>query len=85
MLRSLVRFSIRFRRVVIALACLLLGYGAYVIPHAKYDVYPDFAPPQAVIQSEAPGLSPEEVESLVTRPVEYAINGATNLDSIRSQ
>jgi CzcA family heavy metal efflux pump len=85
MLQGLVRFSIRFRGVVIALACLLLGYGAYVIPRAKYDVYPDFAPPQAVIQTEAPGLSPEEVESLVTRPVEYAVNGVSDLDSIRSQ
>src|ERR1700722_2185188 len=57
----------------------------YAVSRAKYDVYPEFAPPQVVIQTEAPGLSPEEVESLVTRPVENAINGAANLESIRSQ
>ena len=85
MLKSLVGFSIRFRGVVIALACVVIGYGIYVAGNAKFDVFPEFAPPQVVIQTEAPGLSPEEVEALVTRPVEYAVNGAGNLESIRSQ
>ena len=73
MLRNLVQFSIRFRGVAIALACVLVGYGIFALTRAKYDVYPEFAPPQVVIQTEAPGLSPEEVESLVTRPVEKAV------------
>ncbi len=85
MLKHLVSFSLRFRGVVIALACALAGYGLYVAFHAKLDVFPDFLPPQVVIQTEAPGLSPEEVEQLVTRPVENAINGAGNVNSIRSQ
>ena len=85
MLQSLVQFSIRFRGVVIALACVLVGYGTYVVSRAKYDVYPEFAPPEVIIQTEGPGLSPEEVESLVTRPVENAINGVASLESIRSQ
>lgn len=85
MLRSLVQFSIRFRGVVIALSCVLAGYGIYILGRAKYDVYPEFAPPQVVIQTEAPGLSPEEVESLVTRPVESVVNGVASLESIRSQ
>src|ERR1051326_3090873 len=85
MLKALVAFSIRFRGAVIALACLLVGYGIYVLGLAKYDVYPEFAPPEVSIQTEAPGLSPEEVEALVTRPVEAAVNGVTGLDSIRSQ
>src|SRR5258708_7225996 len=85
MLQRLVQFSIRFRGVVIALACVLVGYGIYVVKRAKYDIYPEFAPPQVVIQTEAPGLSPEEVELLVTRPVESAVNGVANLESIRSQ
>ena len=85
MLRGLVRYSIRFRGVVIALACVSVGYGIYVLTRAKYDVYPEFTPPQVSIQTEAPGLSPEEVESLVTRPIESAVNGVANLDSIRSQ
>src|SRR5260370_7551355 len=83
--QRLVHFSIRFRGAVIALACLLVGYGIYALSRAKYDVYPEFAPPLVEIQTEAPGLSPEEVEALVTRPIENTINGVSNLESIRSQ
>jgi CzcA family heavy metal efflux pump len=79
-----VRFSIRFRRVTIAAASLLAGYGAYALSHARYDVFPEFAPPQAVVQTEAPGFSPEQVESLVTQPVENQLNGAPGLASLRS-
>lgn len=85
MLQRLVEFSIRFGGVVIALACVVIGYGIYTALHTRFDVYPEFAPPLVVIQTEAPGLSPEEVEALVTRPVENAVNGVGNLDSIRSQ
>ncbi len=85
MLQALVSFSIRFRGVVVALACLVLGYGVYITLHSKYDVYPEFAPPRVVIQTEAPGLSPEEVEQLVTVPVESAVNGVPGLDTLRSQ
>ncbi len=85
MLQALVSFSIRFRGVVIALACLVLGYGVYITVHSRYDVYPEFAPPVVVIQTESPGLAPEEVESLVTRPVENAVNGVPGLDTLRSQ
>jgi CzcA family heavy metal efflux pump len=85
MLQALVSFSIRFRGVIVALACLLLGYGIYITGHSKYDVYPEFAPPRVVIQTEAPGLSPEEVEQLVTVPVENAVNGVPGLDTLRSQ
>jgi CzcA family heavy metal efflux pump len=85
MLQALVSFSIRFRGVVIALACLVLGYGIYITLHSKYDVYPEFAPPRVVIQTEAPGLAPEQVEALVTRPVENAVNGVPGLDTLRSQ
>lgn len=85
MLSKLVELSIRFRGIVIALACLVVGYGIYTAWHARYDVYPEFAPPQVVVQTEAPGLSPEDVEQLVTRQVENALNGAPNIESIRSQ
>jgi CzcA family heavy metal efflux pump len=71
--------------VVIALAGLTLAYGVYVALHARLDVFPEFAPPMVVIQTEAPGLSPEQVEVLVTRPVENAIHGAPKLVSIRSE
>jgi CzcA family heavy metal efflux pump len=84
MLRAIVRFSLRFRGIVIALACALLGYGVYSLAQARYSVFPEFAPPQVVIQTEAPGLAPEQVEVLVTQPIENAINGVPGIDSLRS-
>jgi CzcA family heavy metal efflux pump len=84
-LQRIVEFSIRFRGVVIALASLTVGYGIYTITRAKLDVFPEFAPPHVEIQTEAPGLSPEQVEALVTRPIESAVNGASNLESLRSK
>ncbi|MBI4564299.1 MAG: efflux RND transporter permease subunit [Planctomycetes bacterium] len=85
MLRRIVRRSLEYRGTVIAVACLATAYGAYVAGRAKLDVFPEFAPPQVFIHTEAPGLSPEQVETLVTRPVESAVNGAGNLQAIRSQ
>ncbi len=85
MLSKLVAVSIRFRGAVLAIACLVIGYGIYSAWHARFDVYPEFAPPQVVIQTEAPGLSPESVEQLVTRVVENALNGAPHVEAIRSQ
>ncbi len=85
MLSAIVRFSLRFRGIVIALSCLLLGYGLYVSAHAKLDVFPDFVPPQVTVQTEAPGLAPEQVEVLVTKPIESAINGLGSQESLRSE
>jgi CzcA family heavy metal efflux pump len=85
MLRSIVAFSIRFRAVVIALACLALGYGIYAAFNAKVAVLPEFAPPQVVIQTEAPGLNSEQVEALVTQRLENALAGLSGLDYIRSK
>src|SRR5438874_1489748 len=85
MLKRLVALSLRFRGVVIALAGVLVGYGLFVSAHAKLDVFPEFVQPQVTVQTEAPGLASEQVEALVTRPVESALNGAGNLESIRSE
>src|SRR6266404_190762 len=85
MLRALVHFSLRFRGVVVALACILLGYGIYVAKNAKLDVFPNFVQPQVVIQTEAPGLSPEQVELLVTVPIETTVNGLGDMESLRSE
>src|SRR5215467_8845021 len=85
MLKRIVEFSLKFRGVILVLACVLVGYGWYVARNAKLDVFPDFVQPQATVQTEAPGLAPEQVEALVTRPVENALNGAGNLESIRSE
>ena len=84
MLAAIVRFSLRFRGVVIALACVVAGYGIYTLSGAKYDVFPEFAPPQVAIQTEAVGLSPEQVEVLVTQPIENAVNGTPGVESMRS-
>jgi Cu/Ag efflux pump CusA len=84
MLRAIVLFSLRFRGIIIVLACLLVGYGLHSLARAKYDVFPEFTPPQVVIQTEAPGLAPEQVEVLVTQPVENAINGVAGIETLRS-
>src|SRR5260370_34133775 len=75
----IIRFALRFRGIVVALFCLLVAYGSYSLGQASYDAFPEFAPPQVDVQTEAPGLSAEQVETLVTRPIEAAINGAPNL------
>ena len=85
MLAAIVRFSIRFRGVIIALAALLLAYGAYQISHAGLDIFPEFSPKLVIIQTESPGLSSEQVEILVTQQIENAIGGLINLDYVRSE
>jgi len=85
MLNGIVSFSLRFRGIIVSLACVLLAYGLYVTYHAKLDVFPNFVQPQVVIQTEAPGLSPEQVETLVTRPVETTVNGLGRMESLRSE
>ena len=67
MLSAIVQFSLRFRGIVLVLACLLTGYGLYVAAHAKLDVFPDFVPPQVTIQTEAPGLAPEQARAVLQR------------------
>jgi CzcA family heavy metal efflux pump len=64
---------------------VVLGYGIYDAGHAKLDVFPEFAPPMVVIQTEAAGLSSEQVEQLVTRPIENGLNGVPSLTALRSQ
>src|SRR6266550_8297649 len=85
MLKSLVHFSLKFRGIVVALACVLLAYGFYVAKNAKLDVFPNFVQPQVVIQTESPGLAPEQVELLVTLPLETMINGLGEMESLRSE
>jgi CzcA family heavy metal efflux pump len=70
---------------MVSLATLLLLYGGATLLRAKYDVFPEFVPAQAEIQAEAPGLAPEDVERLVTQPLENAINGGANIEAVRSE
>jgi CzcA family heavy metal efflux pump len=84
MLASIVRFALRFRGLVVALAVVFLAYGGYRLTQSRYDVFPEFAPPLVAIQTEAPGLAPEQVELLVTQPIENAVNGVPGIESLRS-
>lgn len=83
-LSAIVRTSLRHRGVIIALAALFAGYGIYNLSQARYDVFPEFAPPEVVIRAEAPGFSPEQVEVLVTGPIEAATGGVSGVESLRS-
>lgn len=85
MLQGLVKFSLKYRGVVVVLACVLLGYGIYVSKNAELDVFPNFVQPQVVIQTECPGLAAEQVELLVTLPVETTVNGIGDMESLRSE
>src|SRR5205814_2145516 len=79
------RWSLRFPIVVCVLAGMLALYGVLVLARAKYDVFPEFVPPQAAVQTEAPGLVAEQVELLVTLPIEQAISGASGVQAVRSE
>ena len=84
-MRWLVAISLRNRIVVIALGVLLVVAAVRTLPNTALDVFPEFAPPLVEVQTEAPGLSTNEVESLVTVPLESALNGIPGLRTIRSK
>ncbi|WP_035304564.1 efflux RND transporter permease subunit [Brevundimonas aveniformis] len=84
MLTSIVRWSLSRPRLVALLAALLVAYGLVTLARAKFDVFPDFVPPQVEVQTEAPGLSAEQVEQLVTRPIEQSVAGGQGIAAVRS-
>jgi CzcA family heavy metal efflux pump len=84
MLSNIVRWVIDRRWLVVLATIIVSLWTVYIIPQMPLDVLPAFAPPQVEIQTEAPGLAPEEVESLVTLPVESAINGTPGVTAVRS-
>lgn len=85
MLAWIVKTSLRLRVLVLAIAIGLLLAGVQSVSRVPLDVFPEFAPPRVEIQTEAPGLSTEEVESLITVPLESALNGTPRLQTIRSK
>lgn len=85
MLQALVAWSLRYRTLVVALAAILVVLGVHAAASARLDVFPEFAPPLAIIQTECPGLAPIDVEQLVTIPIETAVNGVPRLAKLRSQ
>src|SRR5579883_1021077 len=85
MMNWIVSTSLRLRIMVLALSIVLMIVGIQRARHAPLDVFPEFAPPLIEIQTEAPGLSTEEVESLISVPLENALNGTIGLKTIRSK
>lgn len=84
MINALINFSIRHRLLVLVMTLLMAAYGAWVATKLPVDVFPNLNRPTVTIFSESPGLAAEEVETLVTRPIEAAVNGAPGVDQVRS-
>ena len=85
MFNRVIAWSLHNRVIVLAGTLMLFAAGAAVLERMSVDVFPEFAPPQVVIQTEASGMAPVDVESLITYPLESAINGSPGVDSVRSK
>ncbi len=85
MLNAIIRLSLTHRTLVLAGCVVVLVYGGYLTTELPIDVFPDLDRPRVVILTECPGLSSEEVETLVTYPIETAVLGANGVEDVRSQ
>ncbi|MCG8651508.1 MAG: efflux RND transporter permease subunit, partial [Pirellulales bacterium] len=85
MLDTIIRFSLRYRMLIVVVSLAALVYGSYLATQLPIDVFPDLDRPRVVIITECPGLATEEVETLVTQPIEIALLGAGGVQAVRSQ
>src|SRR5215212_5943761 len=85
LMRWIVSTSLNYRFLVVTVGALLMAVGIVTLPSTRVDVFPEFAPPRVVIQTACLGLSTSDVESLVTVPLEQALNGVEGLDDMRSK
>ncbi|MEP0062490.1 efflux RND transporter permease subunit [Rhodopirellula bahusiensis] len=81
----IIKYSLRYRMLVVVISLVVLVYGSYLATQMPIDVFPDLDRPRVVIITEAPGLATEEVETLVTQPIEIALMGANGVQAVRSQ
>ena len=84
MLNAIIQFALRQRLLVVVLAVGLVGYGSWQTANLEIDVFPNLNRPRVTIMTEAHGLAPEEVETLITIPIESAMNGANGVQAVRS-
>jgi CzcA family heavy metal efflux pump len=84
MLNAVIRFALQQRLLVIAISVFLVAFGAWQTMRMPIDVFPDLNRPRVVIMTEALGMAPEEVESLITFPIETTMNGANGVEAVRS-
>src|SRR5215470_1421007 len=82
--KLLVSASLRHRVFVLAAACMPVAYGSFVLPRIPIDVFPDLNRPMVTLLTEAEGLAPQEVEQLVTFPIESIMNGMPGVTRVRS-
>ncbi|HAT1921670.1 TPA: AcrB/AcrD/AcrF family protein [Legionella pneumophila] len=85
MFTRLIAWSLHNRPLILALTIILCLLGSYILKQMPVDVFPEFAPPQVVVQTQAPGMATQDVETLVTYPLESAINGTPGVASVRSK
>lgn len=85
MLNAVIHFALRYRMLIVVLSLTVLIYGSYLAALMPIDVFPDLDRPRVVLITECPGLATEEVETLVTHPIEISLLGANGVEAVRSQ
>jgi len=82
MFNAIIKWSLNNKFLIVVTTIIFFGASIYLVKQMPIDVFPEFAPPQVVIQTEAPGLSPEDVEALITFPIESVVNGTPGVNKV---